>query len=381
MANDNLIVEEKIEHVTNPVPDPLAAILAEKKFDPTPVMSVTATKPATLGKPSPATKVKLLCNWMTSKDLANLWNKMSQGDYTWNDIHIVWDEEPDYYVICNCPPINEFPPPNKTIVFQMEPRMPTHPELWGEWADPPRDIFIKVCRHKEEYHNTDWHISKSYSELRDSHPTKDEEITGILSTVLSAKYHDPGHIKRVDFVHFLEKKGLPVHVFGDNKWEYKDYKGSLPYHCKENALFPYKYTFNVENHSDKNVFTEKIVDGLLSECLTFYNGCFNRKPSRKTGGARGCPLSARPKGSSLRNCNSFLVWKGSSTNTKNKFLILYSVLKYIKSNRYSLVRLEHSIVLTALLAPSLSPPTAEPKGSSRLPKQGNFPPRPCQNCD
>jgi hypothetical protein len=277
MANDNLIVEEKIEHVTNPVPDPLAAILAEKKFDPTPVMSVTATKPATLGKPSPATKVKLLCNWMTSKDLANLWNKMSQGDYTWNDIHIVWDEEPDYYVICNCPPINEFPPPNKTIVFQMEPRMPTHPELWGEWADPPRDIFIKVCRHKEEYHNTDWHISKSYSELRDSHPTKDEEITGILSTVLSAKYHDPGHIKRVDFVHFLEKKGLPVHVFGDNKWEYKDYKGSLPYHCKENALFPYKYTFNVENHSDKNVFTEKIVDGLLSECLTFYNGCFNLK--------------------------------------------------------------------------------------------------------
>jgi hypothetical protein len=104
---------------------------------------------------------------------------------------------------------------------------------------------------------------------------KDEKLDSIVSTVLSPKYSDPGHIKRVDFVKFLEKKGLPVHVFGSNRWDYKDYKGSLPKYEKNNAMFPYKYVFNCENNSIKNYYTEKLIDGILAECLVFYSGCYN----------------------------------------------------------------------------------------------------------
>ena len=66
-------------------------------------------------------------------------------------------------------------------------------------------------------------------------------------------------------------------MFGNNKWNYKNYKGSLHYHEKDNALFPYKYTFNVENNSIRNYCTEKVIDAILSECLIFYSGCYNLK--------------------------------------------------------------------------------------------------------
>ena len=68
---------------------------------------------------------------------------------------------------------------------------------------------------------------------------------------------------------------MPVHVFGDNKWNYKDFKGSLPPHEKDIAMFPYKYVFNCENNNIKNYYTEKLIDGILAECLVFYSGCYN----------------------------------------------------------------------------------------------------------
>jgi hypothetical protein len=93
--------------------------------------------------------------------------------------------------------------------------------------------------------------------------------------VLSDKYRDLGHVKRIDFVKFLETKGLRVDVFGGNKFMWQNYKGSLPYHAKDDAMFPYKYVFNVENHEIRNYYTEKFIDGILAECLVFYNGCIN----------------------------------------------------------------------------------------------------------
>jgi hypothetical protein len=103
---------------------------------------------------------------------------------------------------------------------------------------------------------------------------KNPDLNHVLTTILSDKYKDPGHIKRVDFIKFIENK-MDVHVFGSNKFLWKNYKGSLPYHNKDESLFPYKYSFNVENHSIKNYYTEKLIDGILAETLVFYSGCFN----------------------------------------------------------------------------------------------------------
>lgn len=222
-------------------------------------------------------RVMLYCSWTSSQELCNLWNKMSKGNYTWNNIMIVSEEPADYYVIINRPPQDAVIDPMKTIIFRMEPYMENNLEAWGEWANPLANNFKFVGFHSEHYNNNEWHLSKTYSQLLSEPVDKNKELNKILSTVLSDKYKDPGHIKRIDFVKFLETKGLEVHVFGGNKFEWKDYKGVLPPHQKDDAMFPYKYTFNVENYDIKGYYTEKLIDGILAESLVFYNGCPNIK--------------------------------------------------------------------------------------------------------
>jgi len=223
-------------------------------------------------------RVQLLCNWCPSEELARMWNKMSKGNYIWNNIQIVWDGRIDYYVVINSSPSGIPIDKKKTILFRMEPNMAKNPEIWKEWANPNQEDFLKVFKHESgDYNNNEWHLSKTYTELLNTSVPKNPELTKVLSTVLSAQYNDIGHVKRVDFVKFLDKKGVTVHVFGDNKWQYKNYKGSLPTHCKDDGIFPYKYTFNAENNPINNYFTEKLIDGILGECLTFYWGCPNVK--------------------------------------------------------------------------------------------------------
>jgi hypothetical protein len=218
------------------------------------------------------TRVKLLCNWTDSKSLCDLWNKMSQGGYRWNNIQIVWEEPADYYVVINCPPFNTSPPPDRTIVFRMEPNMENNPYMWGGWSEPDSS-YLFVGYHSKHHNNCEWHLSKTYNQLLDIPINK----TRVLSAVLSDKYKDYGHIKRIDFAKFLETKGFSIHVFGGNKFNWKEYKGELPPYEKDNGLFPYKYTLAVENHKIPGYFTEKLIDGILSECLTFYHGCPNIK--------------------------------------------------------------------------------------------------------
>lgn len=218
--------------------------------------------------------VKLLCNWTDTESLTEVWNKMSMGNYQWNNIRLVTDnKEPDYYVIINAAPPSEKYIPSKTIVFHMEPFITTHnKDRWGEWGNIEKSTdFLNVITHEKGYNNLEWHLSSTWSQLKNTHPTK----TKCLSTVLSSKYSDIGHIQRIDFVKYLETTDLSIDVYGDNAFNYKKYIKSLPYHQKDEAIFPYEYTFNAENNIIPNYVTEKLIDGILGECLVFYSGCPN----------------------------------------------------------------------------------------------------------
>jgi hypothetical protein len=216
--------------------------------------------------------VKLLCNWLSSEALTTLWDKMSMGGGRWNDIKLVTDSTPNYWVIINKPPINELYIPERTIVIQMEPHMEFDP-TWGEWADPDESKFLAVLKHSTSYNNVEWHISWTYPQLMTTEIEK--SIDDRVSTVLSTKYQGTGQILRIDFAKYLDEQEFPLDVFGMNKCGYQSYKGPLPYHTKDNAMFPYKYVFNAENNAIPNYFTEKLVDGILAECLVFYWGCPN----------------------------------------------------------------------------------------------------------
>jgi hypothetical protein len=228
-------------------------------------------------------KVKLICSWTSCESIVKLWNKMSMGNFTWNSIKLVWGESEvaDYYVIINAPPPNVFYEKEKTIIFRMEPEMSKNP-YWGEWAEPKDEKqFLKVFKHENgDYNNVEWHISKTYTNLMESLSLPPITKTKCISAILSEKYSDSGHIKRVDFVKYTDvhpELGYTIDVYGSNRWEYKNYIESLPYHCKDKGLFPYKYTFNAENKNVPGYFTEKLIDGILAECLVFYSGCYDVK--------------------------------------------------------------------------------------------------------
>ena len=267
-------------------------------------------------------KVLCSCNWTSNKDLCQTLNKMSENsNYKWGDIEIIWEppnndpKKVDYFCIFNKPCHNFTYDITKTLVFQMEPNMKKHPELWDEFADPSKDKFMFVGNHSESHNNLEWHINKTYKQLKNEPIIKDESLNYSISTILSDRYQDIGQVKRIDFAKFIEHGGVPpltpidggvppltpiavktlpdagtsrwlvpdasmgrwpiVDVFGGNKFLWKNYKGTLPYHCKDDGLMPYKYHFNAENNKIPNYFTEKLVDGILSECLVFYCGCPN----------------------------------------------------------------------------------------------------------
>jgi len=217
------------------------------------------------------------------EDTKDYFKRFCKSDYEWDNLVLTNEFFADYYIIINNPgsPWNNkflFYNPKRTIIFQADPI--EYRKEWGKWAEPAKKNFFYVYDTKHHHNFVEWQISKDYNWLSNNSIKK----TKSLSTVTSALYRFPGHKKRLDFLQFVDKK-LKIDIYGRpkmNRWsiaeklnKLKNYKGSLPHLCKDNGLFPYKYTFAAENSSEKNYFTEKIIDAILSECLCFYWGCPN----------------------------------------------------------------------------------------------------------
>lgn len=181
----------------------------------------------------------------------------------------------DVYVVLNAPSKGDALVMERTIVMQMEPEC-TRKGFPGVWAKPEaaehKDKFLSVYATSTHHNNIEWHLSKSYAQLVES--TGKIAKTQVLSAILSLEKRLPGHIKRLAFIPFLEKVSR-FDLYGRNRIDSPSYRGPLPFAQKEDGLFPYKYTFAAENSCERNYWTEKIADAILSECLCFYWGCPN----------------------------------------------------------------------------------------------------------
>jgi len=224
-------------------------------------------------------RVKLLCNWDNSEALCKRFNKMFYGDIRLNNIELTWeDKDIDFYAIFNKPRNNDFYIPGRTIVFHVEPWCCNENQnwgikTWGEWASPDENKFLQVRSHKNYYNNASWQLSLNYFQLK----TMNFEKTKLLSTICSSKYFDPGHIKRIDFLKYLEKQNddvVKIDIYGyDNIHKFKNYVNKL--NNKNDGIVPYKYYFMAENNQEVNYITEKFWEPILVESLCFYWGCQN----------------------------------------------------------------------------------------------------------
>ena len=208
---------------------------------------------------------------------------MTKGSYRWNNIEITWsDEHIDYYIIINKPREGDRFIAEKTIIYYMEPWCADPSQTWGvktwgEWAKPDPSKFLQVRSHAKFVNPVFWQINLTFNQLQLININKSVEFDNIISSVCSSKYYDPGHKKRIDFLHYLEGKGLPLHIYNeDNERGFKSYKGKAqPSVDKEKGIIPYKYYFMCENNSEHNFITEKLWEPILCETLCFYWGCPN----------------------------------------------------------------------------------------------------------
>ena len=220
-------------------------------------------------------RVKMLCNWCSSEQLCKEWSNMYDPESKF--IMTADNTDIDYYVVINS--TQEFFEPSKTIVFQMEPWVhassPWGVKTWGEWAKPDPSLFLEVRgRHSNCHNNVLWQLELSYAQLQSlTYPSKQDR----MSTICSSKYFDPGHIARIDFLRFLDKKVDWLDIYNsDNSFDFNHYKGPCtPYIDKSKGILPYKYYFMVENNYEEHFITEKLWEPILCESLCFYYGCPN----------------------------------------------------------------------------------------------------------
>lgn len=227
-------------------------------------------------------RIKMLCDWCSSEQLCLEWSNMCESDNQWQNLQIVSDDlNVDYYVIINKPPPNAYYQPTKTIVFQMEPWVEDNDrnwgvKTWGEWAVPNVNRFLAVRGRKTEHPtNAYWQLELTLPEIIN---LKLDKFKGDkISSICSSKYFDPGHIKRIDFLKYLENQDdIKLDIYSqDNLHQFQNYRGKLPYVEKSQGIVPYRYYFMVENSFERNYITEKLWEPILCETLVFYYGCPN----------------------------------------------------------------------------------------------------------
>jgi hypothetical protein len=218
-------------------------------------------------------KIKILCNW--TKNTKDYFKKQLKENESWDNFTLTNDKYADFYVIINQlfpNSVDNYYDENKTIYLTMEPSF----SKWRNFLNYFVNYKSKIYYHK--INGIEWWISKSYNQLLEYKMVKSKN----MSSIISDNYFSEYHIKRVNFlkhIDILEDVDLYGRLTNFNNKGFNiiknlnNYRGSLK--TKDDGLFPYKYTLVCENAREQNYFTEKLVDGILSECLCFYSGCPN----------------------------------------------------------------------------------------------------------
>jgi len=215
-------------------------------------------------------KISFACNWgENSAGLLEKYRKQTPNDSgVWGEISATENHsESDFVVFLGNGPRGLGHSLGKTIHFRREPD-------FIERHFPISDAYKAFDYDRCGYHVSTWFIEKSFDELSEmEYPTKTRKISAISSSKWSHRNHFLHSTSalfgrgEIDFY----GRGLAAVVGPEN------YKGLLNYNknCKFNGLVDYEYSVAIENSSQRNYFTEKIIDCFLSWTIPLYWGCPN----------------------------------------------------------------------------------------------------------
>jgi len=184
--------------------------------------------------------------------------KYFKNEYTYDDLEFVTENQ-EYNIVINY--TNENIDLKKTILFQWEP-ITTRNSWPFLFSNPNPENFLRCYDIKNHHNIVCWYFNKTYTELQNETILKTKLFSGIVSNLSNLEGH---YFRRCFVENYLMKLPYYEH-YGRGYTEIQD---------KTEGLFPFKYTFSCENSFERNYFTEKIVDSIMSECVCFYDGCPN----------------------------------------------------------------------------------------------------------
>lgn len=214
------------------------------------------------------TTVKFHCNYCSDFDIYNRVLGMTpKNSGVWKNVKVTFSDDYDIFVIMNYPQHNQYDP-KRTIVFESE--TPTTRNNFPKFYQDRKDEFLYVHDTRSHFNVDLWYHGLSYDEIFNKSFDKRFDLSVINSNLNNL----PGHVYRNNFINALSNN-IEFDMFGRFHSNNRFYKG--PLEKKYNGLAEYRYTFNCENDFEDNYFTEKLLDGIFCECLTFYFGCPNVK--------------------------------------------------------------------------------------------------------
>ena len=270
--------------------------------------------------------VKFHCNYCSDEEIYQRVITMSPNNTgRWKNVNVVKDNY-DVFVIMNHPTHNNYDK-SKTIVFESE--TPTTRRTFPSFYNNQENEFLHV--HKtQSFFNVDlWYHGMSFDEL--TNPLNFEK-TKTLSIINSNLNNLPGHIKRNNFINKLAYV-VEYDLYGRGYVANPRYLGAL--NKKYEGLVNYKYTFNCENDFEPNYFTEKILDGIMCENLTFYHGCPNIKNFINENAFIELDLNNEQDSLYIiRDCIKTDIWKGMIPHIreeKRRIMVDYNVLNIVNN--------------------------------------------------
>ena len=207
--------------------------------------------------------VKIKTWWTSDYDIREIYNRMTRNnDYIWKDIYLTESDDYDFVVVQGS--TEDAIDNSKCIVLQNEPspyRISNYNESFLQ-----DDGFYKFVDIEHNMPLDNWALKSTYRQVEHSNSSKPNTFSGLISK----KSDLEGQVDRLNFAKNYLSEFILYQPCSTNMTDGYNYIDR-----PENAYISYDYTFNAENMSEKNYFTEKIIRPILFGCVTFYSGCPN----------------------------------------------------------------------------------------------------------
>jgi hypothetical protein len=221
-------------------------------------------------------RIKIFCNFANSENCKNVFEKINYANeitYYGKDKRIYITADDDFthaIIINNCMPNLSIPKENVIgLAFEPTPFLPID------------NVFINYAqKHISKYFignssQLPYPFIEHFAYMWHSRPAKEITVKNkIISIAASMKKQAPGHKYRHLLIEKIIENRLPVDIYGYgcSLYNYEYIKGTF------NDCEPYEdYMFSIciENYSENDYFSEKIITPLLFNCNPIYYGCKN----------------------------------------------------------------------------------------------------------